>query len=57
MALRFQVNGRIQGMEGLISGLGALTGALNCYGMVIGSPTIAAVSRIKVLTIGGLQLV
>jgi len=41
MALRSQVNGRSQEMEGSISGLWALIGALNYYGMGIGSPNIA----------------
>jgi len=41
MALRSQVNGRSLEMEGLISGLWALNGALNYYGMGIGSLSIA----------------
>jgi hypothetical protein len=59
MALRSQVNGRSWEMEGSISGLWALIGALDYYGMGmrIGSPNIATGSWIKVPTIGGLRMV
>lgn len=59
MAMRSQVNGRglEKEMEGLISGLWALNGALNYYGMGIGSLNIATGSWIMVPTIGGLGMV
>ena len=57
MALRSQVNGRSLEMEGSISGLWALIGALNYYGMGIGSLNIATGSWIMVPTIGGLWMV
>ena len=57
MALRSQVNGRSLEMEGLISGLWALNGALNYYGMGIGSLSIATGSWIKVPIISGLWMV
>jgi hypothetical protein len=57
MALRSQVNGRSLEMEGLISGLWALNGALNYYGMGIGSLSIATGSWIKVPPISGLRMV
>jgi len=57
MALRSQVNGRSLEMEGLISGLWALNGALKYYGMGIGSLSIATGSWIRVLTISGLWMV
>ena len=57
MVLRSQVNGRNLEMEGLISGLWALNGALNFYGMGTGSLSIATGSWIKVPTISGLRMV
>jgi len=57
MALRSQVNGRSLEMEGLISGLWALDGVLNYYGMGIGSLSIATGSWIKVPIISGLWMV
>jgi len=57
MALRSQVNGLAVEMEGLISGLWILHGALSYYGMGIGSRSIATGSWIKVPTISGLRMV
>jgi hypothetical protein len=55
--LRSQVNGRGLEMEGLISGLWALNGVLNYYGMGIDSLSIATGSWITVLIIDGLPMV
>ena len=57
LTLRSQVNGRAMGMEALISGLWALHGALNYYGMGIGLQNIATGSLIKVPTISALRTV
>ena len=57
MAMRSQVSGRSLRMEGSISELWALHGALNYYEMEIGLPNIAIGSRLQVPTIDGLQTV
>ena len=57
MAMRSQVSGRSLVMEGSISGLPVLHGALNYYEMGIGLPNIATGSQLQVPTIGGLQMV
>jgi len=57
MGMRSQVNGHNLEMEGSISGLWALHGALNYYGMGTGLLNIAIGSRLQVPTTGGLQII
>ena len=57
IALHSQVSGRALKMERSISEFPSLNGALNSYGMEIGSLSIVRSSRIKVNIIGGLSMI